>query len=63
MEEFLSISSPRSVSVSQSGTLISVMVETSGSAEAATMKFLVLSYTSDPVFTFMLLFLSQIINQ
>lgn len=62
MEVFLSISSPRSVSVSQSGTLISVMVETSRSVEAATMKFLVLSYTSDPVFTFMLLFLSQIIN-
>lgn len=30
--------------------------------EAATMKFLVLTYTSDPVFTFLLLFLSQIIN-
>lgn len=50
------------VSVSQSGTLISVMVEASRSAEAAPMRFLVLSYTSDPIFTFMLLFLSEIIN-
>lgn len=50
------------VSVSQSGTLISVMAEASRSAEAAAMRFLVLSYTSDPIFTFMLLFLSEIIN-
>lgn len=40
----------------------SVMVEASRSAEAATMKFMVLSYASDPVFTFLVLFLSQIIN-
>lgn len=65
MKVFLSVVAHRwiRVSVSHSGTLISVMVEASRSAEAAPMRFLVMSYTSDPIFTSMLLFLSQIINQ
>lgn len=64
MEVFSSVVAHRwiRVSASQSGTVISVMLEASRSAEAAAMKFLLLSYISDPVFTFMLLFLSQIIN-